>query len=275
VPDPVLALFGPNGLLGSHLCTVLPRRYDVRLIPGDIRMGDEVFRLVDHLQPDVVVNCAAFTNMDEAERQPHKAMAVNGIGAASIAQAAENVGATLVQFSTDAVFDALEGQHVETTLPQTVGAYSLSKLAGELMVQRLCGKVLLIRTAHLFGKGGKNNASTMAERLRAGEVVHADPLRFVTPTWAKSVALRTLHLLDLGLLGTFHAVSPVLTTWFQFAQRMLEVIRTGAVEPAPVRGPAPRPMRSVIVETQTPANVPKSPPWHVELGMYLSEGGYA
>lgn len=267
---PTAIVFGPWGLLGSHLGRVLRERFEVWTTPLDIRLGDEVFEMVAQRQADVVVNCAAMTNLDDAEEFPHRAMSVNCLGAANVALAAENVAATLVHFSTGAVFDALDGEHDETTIPRARGAYSLSKLAGEAVVQRLCSRLLLVRTADLYGAGGRNSASNMLAKLTAGDAVEADHNRLVTPTWAHSLAVRTLQLLDAKAHGIVHASSPKPITWYKFAQGLLERVGRGSVEPMPMRGKAPRPMRSTLVETTTPPSVPRMPTWQEDMRDYLN-----
>lgn len=257
-------IFGHTGLLGSHLKLAFGSDDIIHIAGGDGFNTDvtksqillngltEIERVVGESSPDVVINCAGYTNMDKAEAEPEQALMVNAIGAANVARAAMRFAKSdtlrMVYVSTDAVFDGLSGSFNEGHPPSAVGAYSASKRAGEVAVQAICGsRCLIVRAAHLYGHGGKNNASKWAGKLLAGESICADDRRVVTPSWAGSVAERIVWHIRQGDTGTVHATAKRVS-WFRFAQRMAARLNvpTSLVVAKSFDGPAPRPMNSTI-----------------------------
>lgn len=188
-----------------------------------------------------------------------------------ISRACRRTGARLIHVSSDAVFYGLGGVFHEGSQPFPSGVYGCSKHTGEMIVREEIDDFIILRTAHLYGQGGKNGASRMLQRLRAGQAVEADPDRLVTPTWAGLVAWRIKKLLEKEPSpGVVHAVSPLpATTWYGFASKMLECVRTGAVLPKKNTGPSPRPGMCNIVEQSVIDGVPRMPHWAAGLRQYI------
>ena len=249
---------GAGGMLGTDLVaalasagesvTALARR-DL-----DITDGARVHEAVRSCRPDVVVNCAAWTAVDDAESHEAEALRVNGDGAANVAAACAAGAARLVQLSTDYVFSGdATAPYPETGAAAPRTAYGRTKLAGEEAVLRLLpGTGYVVRTAWLFGAHGPNFVAAMIglERERPQLEVVADQRG--QPTWTADVAGQVLALIRSGApAGVYHATSSGETTWFGLAREIFRLLGADQARVTPVgseqyRRPAPRPAFSVL-----------------------------
>lgn len=228
-------------------------------------------------RPDVVVNCAAWTNVDGAETDEQAATAINGTGAGHVARAAQALGAWTLHVSSDYVFDGTGTEaYVESDATAPASAYGRSKLAGELAVAQAAPDThTIVRTAWLFGAGGPCFPATIL-RLAA----ERDELRVVAdqvgcPTFTGHLADALVALAGSRPLGVVHLAGAGRCSWFEFARAIV----TGAgvdcrVEPcttAEFPRPAPRPAFSVL-GTERAAELPQLPDWHQGLSDYLTVG---
>jgi len=249
---------GAGGMLGRDLLTALGAAGEdaVGLARGELDITDEVAvgAALRDWKPDVVVNCAAWTAVDDAEAQEEAALAVNATGAAHVAAACAEAGAGLVHVSTDYVFpgDARRPYAEDAaTGPRT--AYGRSKLAGERAVLGLLpGTGYVVRTAWLYGSGGPNFVRTMMRLERERPTVDVVDDQRGQPTWTVDVAGRIVALATSGApAGVYHATASGEASWFEVAR---EVFRLAGADPARVRPttsgafrrPAPRPAYSVL-----------------------------
>jgi dTDP-4-dehydrorhamnose reductase len=253
---------GSGGMLGRDLVAALrDRGTDARgLTRAELDVTDRraVAAAVADCKPDVVVNCAAWTAVDDAEAHEDEALAVNGTGAgnlaAVIASGVAPAGCRLVQLSTDYVFSGDASRpYPEDAGPGPRTAYGRTKLAGERAVrQALPLASYVVRTAWLYGAHGPNFVATMIrlERERATVDVVAD--QHGQPSWTADVARCVIALADSGApAGTYHATSSGETTWFGLAREVFQLL---GADPARVRAipssayprPAPRPRYSVL-----------------------------
>lgn len=249
---------GAGGMLGTDLAAALDRagenvtalaRRDL-----DITDGARVHEVVRACRPDVVVNCAAWTAVDDAESHEAAALRVNGDGAAHVAAACAGSAARLVHLSTDYVFSGearTPYSERDAAAPRT--AYGRTKLAGEEAVLRLLpGGSYVVRTAWLFGAHGPNFVATMIrlERERPHVEVVADQRG--QPTWTADVAGQVLALIRSGAPGgIYHATSSGETTWFGLAREIFRLLgadqaRVRPADSARYPRPAPRPAFSVL-----------------------------
>ena len=265
---------GAAGMLGRDLTALLSARgADVTgLSRGDLNITDAtaVRAAVRAGKPDVVVNCAAWTAVDGAESAEETALAVNGHGAAHLAAACREIGAALVQVSTDYVFDGTaSAPYPEAHPPAPRTAYGRTKLAGEQAVlSALPGSGYVVRTAWLYGAHGRNFVATMIARARAGAPVTVVDDQHGQPTWTADVA-RQIHALVTSdaPAGIYHATSSGHTTWHGLAREVF--ILAGAdpalVSPVPTRAhprPAPRPAYSALGhDTWAKANIEPIGDW--------------
>lgn len=201
---------------------------------------------------DVVVNCAAWTAVDDAETQEAAAFAVNALGAAHLARAAD-AGARLVHVSTDYVFDGSALQPYEADdVPRPISAYGRTKLAGEWAVAASGGDHLVVRTAWLYGAGGPCFPATITRvaRERGALAVVADQVG--QPTWTADLADLIVRLIVARApRGTYHGTSGGQGSWYEFAQAVVAAagLDPGIVAPTTAdayRRPAPRPAWSVL-----------------------------
>lgn len=251
-------VFGAGGMLGQDLVTALAtagQEVTGLTWPGlDITDEDAVRAEVCEHRPDVVVNCAAWTAVDDAESQESEALRVNGAGAASVAAACAAAGARLLHLSTDYVFagDAA-APYAETDRPAPRTAYGRTKLAGERAVLRLHSRgAYVARTAWLYGAHGPNFVSTMIRLEREQPALDVVIDQRGQPTWTADVAGQLIGLAAAQAPpGIYHATSSGEATWFDLAQ---EVFRLLGADPARIRPvtssafprPAPRPGYSVL-----------------------------
>ena len=276
-----LLVTGSRGQLGRALQQAAPAHgheflgYDLPEL--DITDPSAVQAAVDAVRPDVVINCAAFTEVDAAEKQEAAALAVNGTAVTNVARAAEFAGALLLQLSTDYVFDGkLDRPYREGDAPKPVSVYGRTKLAGERATE-LARRHLIVRTAWLFGEGA-NFVAAIRRQLDAG----TKTLRVVNdqrgcPTYTVDLADALLRLLASGTMGVVHAVNAGSATWFEFAQEIVR--RLGSdVEVVPISTAeaarqAPRPVVSVLDTSELQRILGSDlPPWQDALARYLREG---
>src|SRR5262245_34947233 len=154
-----VAVIGANGQLGSDLCRVLAAQKTeaVPLLHRDVDVSDaaQMDRVLDAASPDVVVSAAAYHKVDQCETQAGRAFAVHAIGPMNLARACDRIGAFLVHFSTDYVFDGKQSRpYVETDKPAPLSVYGASKAAGELLIPNYCSRYFVIRTCGLYGVAG-------------------------------------------------------------------------------------------------------------------------
>jgi dTDP-4-dehydrorhamnose reductase len=219
----LILVVGANGMLGRDLIALLgDRGQGVDIDEIDITSPESVLNVVGLLKPEVVVNCAAYTDVDGCESNIETAMAVNGEGVAYLAMGCRDLGALLVQVSTDYVFDGGKGTpYVEDDAPCPLSVYGESKLAGE-MNAAFCPEHLIVRTQWLYGLHGKNFVETM---LRLG--AEKDELTVVddqigSPTWTVDLAQAIIALIDSGCRGTYHAANSEYCSWNGFASAIFD-----------------------------------------------------
>jgi dTDP-4-dehydrorhamnose reductase len=249
---------GAAGMLGRDLVSLLEQQGDAvtPVTRQDLDITDQqaVLGVVRAAQPDVVVNCAAFTAVDLAEAREAEARAVNGDGAAHVAEACAVAGARMIQLSTDYVFDGTaRAPYAETATPAPATAYGRTKLAGELAVgRRLPGRACIVRTAWLYGVHGRSFVATMIGLAARQPGVTVVDDQHGQPTSTVTVARQILALVAAGApAGTYHATCAGQTTWFGLAQEIFGLLgadpgRVTAIPSTQLDRPAPRPAYSVL-----------------------------
>ena len=202
---------------------------------------------------NLVVNCAAWTAVDDAENHEPQAFSVNAVGAANLARAAGRAGARLVHISTDYVFGGdASSPYAEDAPTAPRSAYGRTKLAGEWAVQALCPNHLLLRTAWLYGAGGGCFPKTMARLAGERDELSVVDDQVGQPTWTRDVADLLVRLLQAdAATGTYHATSTGSTSWYGFAREVVaaaghdsEMVKP--TDSAAFVRPAPRPAYSVL-----------------------------
>jgi dTDP-4-dehydrorhamnose reductase len=225
-------------------------------------------------QPRAAINCAAWTDVDGAEAHEEQALAVNGAGAGNVARAADAVGARVVQASTDYVFDGRKTiPYVEDDPPSPLGAYGRSKLAGEEAVAAAGPAHAIVRTAWLFGAGGRNFVDTMLALAEDRDEVRVVTDQVGCPTWTGQLAPALVELAERPDTGIFHVAAGGRCTWYELAVETFDAAGVACrVIPTTTESfprPAPRPAFSVLESIRPEA--PILPPWQEGLRAYVRE----
>jgi dTDP-4-dehydrorhamnose reductase len=243
----------------------------------DVTDAESVRRALDRAVPEVVVNCAAYADVDGAEADEETAMAINGDGAGNVARAAADFGARVVHVSTDYVFDGAGMRpYVESDGPAPRSAYGRSKLAGEREVLASGGDRAIVRTSWLFGAGGRNFVDTMLALGAERDAVQVVTDQVGCPTWSGHLAPAILEIAtrpDAG--GIHHVAGSGHCSWHDlavevFAQAGIDC-RVEPIDSAAVARPAPRPAYSVLTSERADAVV--LPPWREGVAGHLAERG--
>lgn len=234
VTTPRAVVFGAEGTLGRALVAHLPEAQVA--VAGafgraecNILDASAVRERLQALRPDVVFNAAAYNHVDRAESEPEVAFAVNAKGPELLARACREVGAKIVHYSTDFVFDGeLDRPYREDDEARPLGAYGSSKLEGERLLRAATGDAFVLRVACLYGDGGKNFPSTILRRLAAGETVRADADRVVSPCWVVPLARASAAVARTQKYGLYHCTAAGQTTWAGFACFIAAALRIPA-----------------------------------------------
>jgi dTDP-4-dehydrorhamnose reductase len=226
------AVFGASGQLGLELCAELRARgYEVSSFERaklDITNREKVEQVIAEIDPWAVFNAAAYNQVDVAEREPLAALEANGLAVRNLAIACRQNDARLVHFSTDYVFDGTLGRpYVETDAVHPLGAYAVSKLAGELYAQAYLDRPLVIRTSGVFGPGGSRTArgnfpELMLRLAREGKPIRVVEDHVASPAYAPALASRALDVLEGGHSGVFHIGGGQPISWFAYAALIFE-----------------------------------------------------
>ena len=287
-----ILLTGASGQVGYELARSLQSVGEV-IAPDrrqmDLTNLDQIRSLIRQIRPALIVNPAAYTAVDQAEQEPQLAMRINAEAPAVMAQEAARLGAAMIHYSTDYVFDGRkQGSYTEDDVPNPLSVYGRSKLAGEQAVQQAGIAHLILRTSWVYGMRGKNFLLTM-RRL----AMERDELRIVSdqygaPTWCRTIADTTANMLvqlttsgDQSLhwqsaSGLYHLTAQGQTTWFGFTQAIVAGMGE-AQQPQliPITTdayplPAVRPMNSVLSCERLQKKFCRLPDWQTALALSQS-----
>lgn len=217
---------GTSGMLGTDLCALLSKKHDLTGIDIgdlDITQLSETLIYIKRFKPDMIINCAAATNVDGCETESDKAYLVNAIGAKNLAIASDEVHAPLIHYSTDYVFDGTATKpytEFDSVNPQSV--YGKSKLAGENYIRTLTNRYYIIRTQWLYGKNGSNFVKTIMKRAAETGKLSVVNDQTGCPTYTKDLACATEILLGKNDYGTYHITNSGIVTWYEFTREILK-----------------------------------------------------
>jgi len=255
-----IVILGGNGQVGSDLVQAL-RENDVdpiALTRKELDITEKATlrdKLVEH-QPDVIVNCSVHHPVDECETNPDLSFAVNAIAVRDLGLAAKDIGATVVHFSSDYIFDGeLERPYVEEDTPTPISVFGASKVAGEQLLRAVLPRHFIVRTSGLYGLSGSrvkrgNFVETMLRLGKQdGSVKVVDDLR-MAQTSTQNLVRQTLALMQTDHYGTYHASDHGDYSWYQFAKKIFEFagmnVTVTPVSWRTMTALAPRPRRSVL-----------------------------
>lgn len=271
---------GARGQLGQDVVKLFSVSHEVYGFGRedlDITNDVKVKSVVQEVQPEVIIHCAAYTAVDKAEEEKEQAYLVNAQGTRNIALAANVVGAKLCAVSTDYVFDGQATMPYDIdspTTPQSV--YGASKLAGETFVRELMEKYFIVRTSWVFGLYGNNFVKTMLKLGRQGHSLKVVDDQIGSPTYTKDLAEFLLSLVQSEKYGTYHVSNTGACSWYEFARNIFQKTSLD-VELSPCTTekyprPAPRPKYSVMSQQAIRSQGFKLlPPWQEALEDFLTE----
>ena len=252
-----ILLIGAQGMLGRDLQPILSIRHEI--IGRDIQDLDitdprQVGEEIRKIRPDAVINLAAFTDVDGCESQRERALSVNAHGAGHVARASEAAGAKLIHLSTDYVFDGTSPvPYREEASPHPMSVYGESKLGGERAVQEAGENHLILRTAWLYGRHGKNFVDTILRLASQREELRVVHDQKGSPTFTRDLSGAIAQLLEKDLRGILHVTNSGSCSWFEFAERILALkpppsarVRIHPISSSELGRPARRPAFSVL-----------------------------
>lgn len=271
-----VVVLGGHGLLGRHVVEelagpVVALGHGECDITRDSQLRDAIGRA------EIIINCAAFTNVDGAEQDEDGAWRANALGAENVARAAAAVGAKLVHVSTDFVFDGAQAEpYDEFARPNPRSVYARSKWAGEILAQRSCAKLFLVRVQGLYGRGGGNFSSKLRRFVLDGKPLKLDGERRVQPTWARAAARQIAALVRTEAYGTYHVSCKGEATWAAFAARLAEKLgvapRWQVVRSDELAAPAKRPPNCLFRHRMLALHgLDLMPTWEAAQDEYLAE----
>lgn len=228
-----VVIVGSGGQLGVELCREFEKcnwhvvRFDRQSL--DITDAARVEEAVAATDPLVVINAAAYNQVDVAEREPLPAYSANALAVRNLAMACRQLDAQLVHFSTDYVFDGTKGApYTEDDPPHPLGAYAVSKLGGELYAQAYLDNPLIIRVSGVFGPGGLftprgNFVELMLRMAQSGSPIRVVEDHVASPTYAPALASRTVEFVEKRCHGIFHAGGGEPISWYNYAKLIFEL----------------------------------------------------
>lgn len=284
-----ILLAGGSGQLAQELQPILLSSGEVIAVDRtrlDLSRPESIRQAMAEIQPDLVVNAGAYTAVDKAESEPELANAVNGIAPGILAEECEKLGASLIHFSTDYVFDGSHGSaYLETDSTNPLGTYGKSKLAGEEAIRQAGNRHIIIRTAWVYGNGGKGNfVKTMLRLGKEREEIRVVADQIGSPTWTRDLAeaiSQIIPLLGSETFGTYQYTNSGVCSWYDFAIAIFEeaaklglplkVQRVIPITTSEYPTPAKRPAFSVLSTVKISALLGTHPPhWRQGLRQMLA-----
>lgn len=221
-----IMIIGADGQLGSDLCRVIDKKELIPLTIKDVDICDDkqTAKIIGKYKPEIVINTAAYNQVDGGETEDELAFRINGIGAKNVALACRDSGAVMVHISTNYVFDGRkESPYTEEDRPEPISVYGLTKLAGENYVKYLLSKYFIVRTAGLYGaagclgKGGGNFVDKVVKKAKAGSPLSIVGDEFIAPTYTADLAIGIDQLIRQPKFGLYHLTNGGECSWYEFA----------------------------------------------------------
>ena len=249
-----ILITGSNGMLGHDLIEVLKDNHELILTTSntlDITNKNQVFEVICEAEPDVVINSAAYTDVDGCEENHDLAYAVNGEGVKNLALACKEVDCALVHISTDYIFNGKNDRPwVEDDEIGPISVYGKSKLKGEEAILDILDQYFIVRTAWLYGINGKNFPKTMLELAKNHSEITVVYDEVGTPTYTPDLACGISELIETDYYGIYHLTNSGSCSWCEFARYIFEVagrdVKIVPVTASEFARPAPRPSYSVL-----------------------------
>jgi dTDP-4-dehydrorhamnose reductase len=276
-----ILLLGHKGMLGSDLFLNLAGKHEITGLDKDeidIASWSECKKAIKEDAPDIVINAAAYTDVDGCEKAKDECFTVNAEAVKNIAEACREKNIRIIHFSTDYVFDGNNNEpYKEDCLCNPINVYGASKLAGEHYLQKLSDNYIIIRTEWLYGKNGKNFVRTILEKAQTINKLEVVDDQIGSPTYTKDLASAVSLLIERNITGIFHITNRGSCSWFQFTEKILQEAGIKGVQVLPIksgslRRPAKRPHYSVLsMQKFIQATGKIMQPWQLALQDYLKK----
>jgi dTDP-4-dehydrorhamnose reductase len=227
-----IMITGDKGQLGADCTKVLSQTHEVLGVDidqVDIAIWPDIESLVQKFTPNIIVNCAAYTHVDDCETEKESAWKANVTGAENLAKCIEKHGGRLIHISTDYIFDGkkkVPEPYVEMDAPNPLSYYGITKLEGEKAIKKATDRFIILRTAWMYGISGYNFLKTIL-KISTKSTDNNNNIKVVndqfgSPTWSYRLALQIERLIETNLKGTFHATAEGYCTWFELAAYFLK-----------------------------------------------------
>jgi dTDP-4-dehydrorhamnose reductase len=276
-----ILLLGHKGMLGSDLLLKLSAEHEVVGMDKeeiDIVSASDCEKAIKGIEPDIVINAAAYTNVDGCETAKDECFAVNAEAVKNIAGACRNKNIRIIHFSTDYVFDGTAKQpYKEDHQCNPINTYGASKMAGERYLRSLSDNYILIRTSWLYGAKGKNFVQTILDKAKTKSKLTVVDDQVGSPTYAKDLAAAADLLIEQNAQGIFHLTNRGSCSWYQFAIKILQESGLDDIEVTPIKSDqlqrqAMRPAYSVLSMQKFIQTTGKTmQPWQLALQDYLKD----
>lgn len=274
---------GAEGMLAKDIIPCLSEQgYETLAVPhSEIDVTDlrAIEATVNSFEPEIIINCAAYTEVDDAEKEEQKALMVNGTGVQNLCLACQERDIALVHFSTDYVFDgSKESPYTIYDETNPINTYGRSKLLGEKYILWLLSSFYIIRSSWLFGLHGRNFVEIMLELGQREKRVSVVNDQKGCPTWTHHLAKAVVELIESGRYGIYHITNSESTTWFEFSMEIFHLSGMN-IDVLPITSgqfprPAKRPRNSVLDSFPLSQILGREmPSWREALGEYLSQRG--
>lgn len=250
-----ILITGSNGMLGHALTAALSQQHKLTGFDRpdfDIAQLASIQSVVASHHPDLIINAAAYTDVDGCETNVDRAFAVNALGPRNLAVVCNELNIPLVHISTDYIFDGMATTpYKEWDKPNPQSIYGKSKLLGEQYVRQLCTRHYIIRTSWLFGENGKNFVATMLRLAKERDEIGVVNDQTGSPTYTKDLAKAISEIIQQPAYGTYHITNSGTCTWYQFAREIfrqagIDKVRVKPIITEEINRPAPRPRYSVL-----------------------------
>jgi len=272
-----IVIVGAKGMLGRELVCACPEASALDLPDWDMTNADHVNSTLSQIKPDIVINAAAYTDVDGCETETDAARAVNVDGVAKLASTCRDIGCRMVHVSTDYVFDGTNDRPYLPDDPiRPINQYGQTKAEGEARLREILPDPVIVRTSWLFGTFGRNFVKTVLKLASERDVIRVVTDQVGSPTYARDLAAALLALAESTHVGTYHFCNAGHCSWYEFACRIIQLASLQTrIEPttsAEFPRPAPRPPYSLLDTTTLAQALGTTPrPWEEALAECLAE----
>jgi dTDP-4-dehydrorhamnose reductase len=224
-----IIILGGKGQLGKEFENFLKDKaeiYSFSHLELDVLNQELLIKKIQEIKPEVVINCSAYTKVDKAEEEKEECIKVNAIGAKNVSYASYKVGAKVIYFSTDYIFDGeKESPYTELDSPNPISTYGSSKLLGEIYTSKHNPNHLILRISWLYGINGRNFVKTIIKKAKEEKELKIVSDQKGSPTYTLDVVKQTWELIKKDKVGIYHSANQGETSWYEFAKKIIEKLK--------------------------------------------------